>query len=79
MFTKGLLANSAKSLSPLPPTPIPAIFSLSLGAIKPRPNTWRGTIKNPAPTSAELRTKSLLEMELPFYWSHCYKFSPSLH
>jgi hypothetical protein len=32
---------------PLPPAPIPAMFSLSLGATNPLPNTWRGTIKKP--------------------------------
>src|SRR5690606_226421 len=49
MFTFGLLANDEISLSPLPPAPIPAIFSLSLGAINPGPpNTCLGTIINPA-------------------------------
>src|SRR5580693_4140468 len=28
----------------MPPTPMPAMLSLSLGGTKPRPSTWRGTI-----------------------------------
>src|SRR5689334_13353264 len=44
------------SLRPIPPTPMHATLSLSLGGLSPRPSTWRGTIVNatPAPSS---RTK----------------------
>ena len=41
--------------------PIPAIFNLSLGAIKPRPSTCRGIIKKPEPVIAVLRIKFLRE------------------
>src|SRR2546430_15053005 len=41
------------SFAPIPPTPMQAMLSLSLGARYPRPRTWRGTMVNatPAPTS----------------------------
>src|SRR5438874_1378988 len=41
------------SFAPIPPTPMQAMLSLSLGARYPRPSTWRGTMVNatPAPTS----------------------------
>src|SRR4029077_16047390 len=40
------------SFAPIPPTPMQAMFSLSLGAVKPRPSTCRGTMvkATPAPT-----------------------------
>src|SRR4029077_898640 len=37
---------------PLPPTPTPAMLSLSLGGTKPRPRTWRGTIVRAAAAPA---------------------------
>src|SRR2546430_8062627 len=42
-----------RSSAPIPPTPMQAMLSLSLGARYPRPRTWRGTMVNatPAPTS----------------------------
>src|SRR3989454_6095367 len=51
------------SLRPMPPTPMQATLSLSLGARNPRPRTWRGTMANatPAPTSP---TNFRLEMRL---------------
>src|ERR1051325_3903195 len=51
------------SLAPIPPTPMQAMLSLSLGAVKPRPSTWRGTMvkATPAPTSP---TNLRLEMRL---------------
>src|SRR2546430_15871458 len=41
------------SFPPIPPTPMQAMLSFSLGARYPRPSTWRGTMVNatPAPTS----------------------------
>src|SRR4030095_4134569 len=61
MFTLELFENSARSLSPFPPAPIPAIFNLSLGATKPRPNTCLGTIKKPAPANEAFLINFLLE------------------
>src|SRR5205807_9889497 len=51
------------SFAPIPPTPIQAMLSLSLGARYPRPRTCRGTMVNatPAPTSP---TNLRLEMRL---------------
>src|SRR2546422_6038381 len=51
------------SLRPMPPTPMQATLSLSLGARKPRPSTCRGTMvkATPAPTSP---TNFRLEMRL---------------
>src|SRR5438105_169871 len=51
------------SLAPIPPTPIQAMLSLSLGGVKPRPSTCRGTMvkATPAPTSP---TNLRLEMRL---------------
>src|ERR1700680_4350273 len=37
---------------PIPPTPIPATLSLSLGGTNPRPRTWRGTMVNAAVAAA---------------------------
>src|SRR5438876_1596394 len=42
------VARLTRLLRPMPPTPTPAMFSVSLGGVKPRPSTWRGTIANPA-------------------------------
>src|SRR5437870_1601520 len=47
------------SFLPMPPTPMHATLSVSLGARMPRPRTWRGTIvNNPAtlrsPTNVRL-------------------------
>src|SRR5256885_14986455 len=51
------------SFAPTPPTPMQALLSLSLGAVKPRPSTCRGTMvkATPAPTSP---TNWRLEMRL---------------
>src|SRR5206468_4716234 len=46
-------ARLMRLLRPIPPTPTPAILSVSLGAVYPRPSTRRGTIAMlaaPAPT-----------------------------
>jgi hypothetical protein len=49
---------SRKSAAPMPPTPTPAIFSFSLGALNPAPpSTCRGTIVN-APNAAAPARKS---------------------
>src|ERR1700737_4861734 len=37
---------------PMPPTPMPAMLSMSLGGTKPRPRTWRGTIVRAAVAAA---------------------------
>src|ERR1700730_8414360 len=38
------VASAIRLARPIPPTPIPAMLSLSLGGVKPRPRTCRGTI-----------------------------------
>src|SRR5688572_30648619 len=68
MFTFGLLANELRSLSPLPPAPIPAIFNLSLGATKPLPRTWRGTIKKPAAATDEFLINLRRDSETLFFF-----------
>src|SRR4051794_6982008 len=42
------LARLMRLLRPIPPTPTPAMLSVSLGAVKPRPSTRRGTMAKPA-------------------------------
>src|SRR5882762_7405708 len=37
---------------PMPPTPMPAMLSLSLGGTNPRPRTWRGTMVTAAAAAA---------------------------
>src|SRR2546429_1736526 len=46
-------ATPFTSFAPMPPTPMQATLTVSLGARRPRPSTWRGTMVNatPAPTS----------------------------
>src|SRR5271154_6172365 len=39
---------------PMPPTPTPAMFSVSLGGTKPRPSTYLGTIVTAAAVVAAL-------------------------
>src|ERR1700693_2230274 len=38
------LASAMRLARPIPPTPTPAMLSVSLGGLKPRPRTCRGTI-----------------------------------
>src|SRR5438552_16316280 len=52
------LARLIKFARPIPPTPIPATFSKSLGGVMPLPNTCRGTILRPAPATAASFTNS---------------------
>src|ERR1700676_3358460 len=40
----------------MPPTPTPAIFSMSLGGVKPRPKTCRGTMVKALPVVAAPET-----------------------
>src|SRR6266516_4216209 len=56
-------ATPFTSFPPMPPTPIQATLTVSLGARYPRPSTCRGTSVNatPAPTSP---TNFRLEMRL---------------
>src|SRR5947199_10486695 len=56
-------ATPFTSFAPMPPTPMQATLTVSLGARRPRPSTWRGTMGNatPAPTSP---TNFRLEMRL---------------
>src|SRR6478609_6248060 len=61
MLAFPLFAKLAMSLSPLPPTPIPATLSMSLGARKPfPPSTWRGTMVTAAAASPAVFIKFLL-------------------
>ena len=53
IFTFLVLKNSARSLWPFPPAPIPATFRVSLGATNPLPKTCLGTIKKPVAASEE--------------------------
>src|SRR5437660_11765402 len=46
------LARLIRLPRPMPPTPTPATFSVSLGGVKPRPSTWRGPIATPAVPAA---------------------------
>src|SRR5215472_4079514 len=46
------LARLMRFWRPMPPTPTPAMFSRSLGGVKPRPSTWRGTKAAAAPLAA---------------------------
>src|SRR5687768_6100102 len=51
-------------LPPMPPNPTVAMFTVSLGAWKPRPSTWRGTMVKPAPAAAVVVRNLRLEMSL---------------
>src|SRR6476659_9227314 len=49
---------------PMPPMPTVATLRVSLGAWKPRPSTWRGTIVRPAPVAATVVTNFRREMSV---------------
>src|SRR5258706_2742943 len=49
MFCEATLIRLAR---PMPPTPMLAMLSLSLGGTKPRPSTWRGTMVSAAVAAA---------------------------
>ena len=55
-------ARLTRLLRPWPPTPHAATFSVSLGAVKPRPSTCLGTMAKPADVAATLRTNRRLEI-----------------
>src|SRR4051812_32038510 len=55
-------ARLTRLVRPMPPTPTAATFNRSLGAVKPLPSTWRGTIAKPADVAATLVTNRRLEM-----------------
>src|ERR1700741_335448 len=46
------LARLIRLLRPMPPTPTPATFSVSLGGVNPRPRTRLGTMAHAAPPAA---------------------------
>src|SRR5205807_6745638 len=46
------LATLMRLLRPMPPTPTPAMFSVSLGGVNPRPRTCLGTMAHAAPPAA---------------------------
>jgi hypothetical protein len=66
------LARLMRFWRPMPPTPTPAMFSRSLGGVKPRPSTWRGTNAAAAlPAAAvlrNLRRVSPFSSLPPFAW-----------
>src|SRR6266581_3509558 len=61
------LARLIRLLRPMPPTPMPAMFSVSLGGVNPRPRTRRGTMANAAPLAATLVRN--LRREISFFSS----------
>src|SRR4029078_4686319 len=48
------LGTARRLLWPMPPMPTAAMLSRSLGGVKPRPSTWRGTMSRAAPVMAAL-------------------------
>src|SRR5882762_1491260 len=64
------VARLTRSLRPCPPTPTAATFSRSLGAVWPRPSTWRGTMAKPAEVAATLDTKLRLDIRAIFFVSN---------
>src|SRR5215470_7482243 len=46
------LARAMRLARPIPPTPTPAMFRMSLGGVNPRPSTCLGTIMSAAPEAA---------------------------
>ena len=61
-----LRACVAMSPPPMPPAPMPARFTRSLGAMKPAPpSTWRGTIVKPNARLVPAATKSRRETVRP--------------
>ena len=73
------LARLMRFWRPMPPTPTPAMFNRSLGGVKPRPSTWRGTNAAAAPLAAavlrNLRRVSRFSSLPPFGWSLLCLFS----
>src|SRR6185295_19143517 len=55
-------ARLTRLLRPMPPTPTAATFSRSLGAVRPRPSTCRGTMAKPADVAATRDTNLRLEI-----------------
>src|ERR1700704_3171451 len=56
------LARLIRLLRPMPPTPTPAMFSVSLGGVNPRPRTCLGTMAHAAPPAATLVRKERREI-----------------
>src|SRR5882724_6160661 len=48
------LARLMRLARPMPPTPTPAMLSVSLGGVNPRPRTCLGTMAHAAPPAATL-------------------------
>src|SRR5260370_35669422 len=59
------LARLIRLVRPMPPTPTPAMFSVSLGAVNPRPSTCLGTMAHAAPPAATLVRK--VRREISFF------------
>src|SRR5690606_41706148 len=68
-----LSAKLVRSLSPLPPTPIPAIYNVSLGATKPfPPSTKRGTMVNAVAATPACRRKLRRDRADDFFCSFIF-------
>src|SRR5690242_3039349 len=53
------------SFLPMPPTPMHATLSVSLGARRPRPSTWRGTIvKSPAALKSPTNLRLVIRLRV---------------
>src|SRR2546425_5468905 len=59
------LARLIRLLRPMPPTPTPAMFNVSLGGVNPRPRTCLGTMAHAAPPAATLVRK--VRREISFF------------
>src|SRR5712691_825451 len=59
------LARLIRLLRPMPPTPTPATFNVSLGGVNPRPRTCLGTMAHAAPPAATLVRK--VRREISFF------------
>ena len=60
------LMRARALLPPMPPMPTMATFTVSLGAWRPRPSTWRGTMTTPAPAAAAVVTNERRVMPAGF-------------
>src|SRR6266850_38238 len=69
------LARLIRLLRPMPPTPTPAMLSVSLGGVNPRPRTCLGTMAHAAPPAATLVRN--VRREISFFLP--MTISPGLH
>src|SRR3981081_4964756 len=69
------LERFMRLLRPMPPTPTPAMFNVSLGGVNPRPRTCLGTMAHAAPPAATLVRNT--RREISFFL--LMGISPGLH